>query len=299
MKKIIPCLLMACCGNSVAAGIATGEGKLLATGAVTTIDGSAGGGIVPMAILSGYGTEEQHGGTFFASRAETSNFNLRAFGAAWSWKNRVEFSVSRQELDVSAFAPLAREELRTNNFGIKVRLGGDIIYTDMPQISLGVVYREAINPGLLGGATVPEALGATSNYGTDLYLAATKVFLGGPFGRNWLLNGVVRSTKANQGGLVGFGGDRDDGRSVVGEASIGMFINQHWLVGSEYRQHPENLSAFSQDDWYDLFVAWFPNKRWSVTAAWVNLGELSTPAIPYNNDDRDQSGGYLSLTGAF
>jgi hypothetical protein len=299
VKKLIPCLLIACCGDAVSAGLATGEGRLLATGAVTTIDGSAGGGIVPMAILSGYATEDQHGGTVFVSRIETGDFNLRAFGAAWSWNNRIEFSAARQELDLSAFAPLAREELRTNNFGIKVRLSGDIIYTDMPQISLGVVYREAINPGLLGGATVPEALGATSNYGTDLYLAATKVFLGGPFGRNWLLNGVVRSTKANQGGLVGFGGDRNDDRSVVGEASIGMFINQHWLVGGEYRQHPDNLSAFSQDGWYDLFVAWFPNKRWSVTAAWANLGELSTPAIPYNNDDRDPSGAYLSLTGAF
>lgn len=98
---------------------------------------------------------------------------------------------------------------------------------------------------------------------------------------------------------MGFGGDRDNGYSLLAEASVGAFLNRHWLLGAEYRQHPDNLSAFSQDDWADVFLAWFPNKRWSVTAAGVSLGELSTPAIPYNNDDRNQSGAYLSLTGAF
>ncbi|MFN3712140.1 MAG: DUF3034 family protein [Alcanivoracaceae bacterium] len=284
-----------------ASAMATGEGRLLATSAVTTIDGSAGGGIVPMAILAGYGTEEQHGGTVFASRVETQDFALRAYGAAWSWQNRIELSLARQELDIGAFAPLAGQELRTNTAGIKLRLAGDILYTAMPQLSIGVLYRESLNPdiGALGGVTVPEALGSRSNQGTDVYLAATKVFLGGPFGRNWLVNGVARATRANQGGLVGFGGDRDNRHSVVAEASVGVFLNKHWLLGAEYRQHPDNLSAFQQDDWYDAFVAWFPNKRWSVTAAWVNLGGLSTPAIPYNRDDRDQTGAYLSLTGAF
>ncbi len=291
----------------VAAELATGDGRILATGAVTTVDGSAGGGIVPMAILAGYGTEGQHGGVVSASRLDTNDFSLLGFAAAWSWDNRIEVSVARQELDISAFADavadLKREQLRTNSYGIKVRLLGDILYSRMPQIAIGANYREAINPGLaaLGGATVPEVLGQgdASNYGSDYYVAATKVFLGGPFGRNWLVNGVVRSTNANQGGLAGFGGDLDQSRSVVAEASLGAFINKHWLVGGEYRQQPENLTLLNQDDWYDLFVAWFPNKRWSLTAAWVNLGEISSVAVPYTDDDRDQRGAYISLTGAF
>ena len=300
MKRFLSAGLLALATTPLMA-VGTGEGRILATGAVSTIDGTAGGGIVPMAILAGYGTEEQHGGTVFGSRVETQDFNLRAFGGAWTWKNRIELSVARQELDVSAFPPLSFQELRTNSVGLKVRLAGDILYTDMPQISLGAVYRELINPNLppLGGATVPQALGAESNYGTDIYVAATKVFLGGPFGRNWLVNGVVRSTEANQGGLLGFGGDKRNSRSIVGEASLGMFINKHWLVGTEYRQHPENLTALNQDDWYDVFVAWFPNKRWSVTAAWVDLGEISSVAVPFDNDSRSQTGAYLSLSGAF
>lgn len=281
--------------------LATGNGRILATGAVTTIDGTAGGGIVPMAILAGYGANEQHGGVVSASRLSTDDFALNGFAAAWSWRNRVEFSVARQTLDAGIFKIPEVEELRTNNYGIKARLFGDVLYTKVPQIAIGAMYRESINRDIvaLGGATVPEALGAKSNYGADYYLAATKVFLGGPLGRNWLVNGVVRSTRANQGGLLGFGGDLDEDRNTVAEGSIGVFLNKHWLIGGEYREQPENLTFLNQDDWKDFFVAWFPNKQWSVTAALVDLGEVSTAAAPYENDDRDQRGAYLSITGAF
>ncbi|HEY3056713.1 MAG TPA: DUF3034 family protein, partial [Thermoanaerobaculia bacterium] len=42
-----------------------GDARLLATGGLTQIEGSAGGGIVPWAVLSGYATEDQNGGTGF------------------------------------------------------------------------------------------------------------------------------------------------------------------------------------------------------------------------------------------
>lgn len=293
------------CSPAGASDLSTGKGRLLATGGVTTIDGTAGGGIVPMAVLAGYGTASQHGGVVSGSRLDTGDFSLTTYAAAWSWHNRVELSVSRQALAIGAFADavpaLSLEQLRTNNYGVKLRLYGDVLYSRWPQLSLGATYRESINPGVtaLGNVTVPQALGARSDYGTDVYAAATKVFLGGPLGRNWLLNGVVRAGKGNQAGLVGQGGDRDGGTSLLAEASAGVFLNKHWLLGAEYRQQPDNLTALHQDDWYDLFVAWFPNKQWSLTTAWVNLGEVSSVAVPYRNDDRDQSGVYLSLTGAF
>lgn len=291
LTRTIYSLVLLFTSGMVSAEWRTGEGRLLATAGVTSIDGTAGGGIVPMALLAGYASEGQHGGSVSASRLDTQDFALRGFSAAWSWSNRIEFSVARQELNIGAI--IADEQLRTATFGTKIRLHGDALYSRMPQISLGVLYRDGIEDA------IPSALGASDNHGTDIYLAATKVFLGGPLGRNWVLNGVLRHSKANQGGLVGFGGDRDNDYSLLGEASIAAFLNRHWLLGAEYRQHPDNLSAFSQDHWADIFLAWFPNKRWSVTAAWVSLGQLSTPAIPYNNDDRNQNGAYLSLTGAF
>ncbi|MDP1931747.1 MAG: DUF3034 family protein, partial [Gammaproteobacteria bacterium] len=49
------------------------------------------------------------------------------------------------------------------------------------------------------------------------------------------------------------------------------------------------LSALKEDSATDIFVAWLPSKRFSVTAAWVDLGEIA--GAP------DQTGFYLSIQG--
>ena len=51
-------------------------GRLLATGGATMIEGSAGGGIVPWAVMSGYGTREEWGGDVFATRVDTGDYRL-------------------------------------------------------------------------------------------------------------------------------------------------------------------------------------------------------------------------------
>jgi hypothetical protein len=109
--------------------------------------------------------------------------------------------------------------------------------------------------------------------------------------RNWLLNGSLRYTKANQLGLVGFGGDKNNSPEWVAELSTGIFINKNWLIGAEYRQKPNNLSAVKEDDWYTYFFAWFPNKQISVVAAYVDLGEIAT--------FKNQTGWYLSSQVSF
>ena len=69
-------------------GVASaGDGRLLATGGATQVEGSAGGGIVPWAVLSGYGTAGQHGGTAFATRVDTGDYALTSYGAAYAWDN--------------------------------------------------------------------------------------------------------------------------------------------------------------------------------------------------------------------
>ncbi|MEP4464966.1 DUF3034 family protein, partial [Marinobacter alexandrii] len=62
-------------------------------------------------------------------------------------------------------------------------------------------------------------------------------------------------------------------------------------VGAEYRQKPDNLNFASEDDWWDLFVAWVPDRRMAVTVALINLGDIATLD--------DQQGLYLSLQGSF
>ena len=58
-------------------------------------------------------------------------------------------------------------------------------------------------------------------------------------------------------------------------------------VGFEWRQKPDNLSALTENNARDLFLVYFPNKRLSLTAAWVDLGDIAGAA--------DQRGVYFSL----
>lgn len=266
----------------------TDRSQLLATGAASTLEGSAGGGVVPMAVLSGYGTREEQGGAAFASHVHTPEYRLSVAGGSWSWHNRLEVSLAEQRLShlpLSNRLGVAPDSIRQTVVAAKVRLLGDLIYTPWPQVSLGVQHKK--NHDFF----VPSAAGARDDSGTDVYLSATKLVLAGAAGRNLLLNATLRSTKANQLGLVGFGGDLNDGAELVGEVSAGVFLNRHWLLGAEYRQKPDNLSFISEDDWHTAFVAWFPNKQLSLVGAYVDLGEVAT--FP------DQRGWYLSLQGSF
>src|SRR6478736_6454971 len=86
----------ACCALPAYAG----QGRLLATGGATQVEGSAGGGIVPWAVLAGYGTDQQLGGTAFYTRVDTGDYALDAYGAAFTLHNRLELSVARQSFDL-------------------------------------------------------------------------------------------------------------------------------------------------------------------------------------------------------
>jgi hypothetical protein len=285
---LLACGLAAILDTGIAAADVAQRGRLLATGAASQIEGTAGGGIVPMAVLSGYGAEDQYGGTVFASRVHTKDYELDVFGAAWSWDNRLEISAARQQLDIGTLANalgVSDDSIAQNIFGMKLRLYGDLVYTAVPQVSAGVQYK--VNEDFF----VPSAAGARDDRDYDLYVAATKLLLGDFFGHNLLLNGVVRSTRANQGGLVGFGGDRNNDRELVFEGSAGVFVNRYWALGFEYRQMPDNLGFAEAEDWRDAFIAWFPNKHLSVVGAWVDLGDIATL--------KNQQGWYVSLQGSF
>lgn len=260
--------------------------RIWATGGVTTIEGSAGGGLVPWALMAGYASDDEWGGTLNLSRAEFDDYTLSVAGAAVNWNNRIELSIARQTLDLDTLgAALAEDELNQDIFGLKVRLFGDLLYTEYGQWTLGLQHKRQRN------FTVPDAIGARSHQGTDIYLAGSKLFFAAILDRNLLVNATLRGTKANQGGLLGFGGDRNNSYEAMFETSVGLFLNRSWLLGAEYRQKPDNLDFASEDDWWDLFVAWVPDRRLSVTAAWVSLGDVAGL--------EDQRGLYLSLQGSF
>lgn len=261
--------------------------RLLATGGVMQIEGSAGGGLVPWALIAGLGTDAQVGGSGFCTRAHVQKFDLRSCGIAVGLFDRVELSYARQTFDLAQI--IAGESIDVDVLGAKVRMFGDAVFDQdrwLPQVSAGVQYKKNRD-----FAFVPALLGARDDADADYYVAATKVWLAGPFSRTWLANATLRATRANQFGILGFGGDRESARRLETEISTAMFVTDTLVAGAEFRQKPDNLGSFHEEDGWDVFAAWFPDKHVSVTAAYADLGRIAM--MP------GQHGWYLSLQGSF
>jgi hypothetical protein len=280
-------------------GVACADnGKLLLTGGVSSIDGAAGGGLTPWALTGGYATTEQIGGTAFATRVKTQDYALTVFGAALSWNDRLELSLARQDFDTGPTGPALGApglRLKQDIVAAKLRVFGEAVLdsdTWVPQIAVGVEIKHA-HPG--GLAATLNSLGARTR-GTDAYVSATKLLLA----QGVLLNATLRATKANQNGLLGFGGSAHDAHSLQPEVSVAWLLNRRLAVGAEYRAKPDNLNpsalgaGLKEDDWFDVFVAWAPSKRVSFTLAYVDLGRIVPAVVP-----RRQSGAYLSAQVAF
>lgn len=247
------------------------SGKLLLTGGVSQIEGAAGGGLTPWAVIGGYGTQDQIGANAFYTRVNVQDYHLDDAGALVGIDNRVEFSVAQQRFnteDVGAALGLGRGfTFRQNVVGVKVRLFGDAVLEQdswVPQVSVGAQYKKNNQGAIL------HAIGAKSDHGIDYYVSATKLYLS----QSVLVNATLRFTKANQIGILGFGGDRHDAYHAEFEGSLAYLLSRNWAVGAEYRQKPDNLGIAHESDWYDAFVAWAPTKNVSVTLAYAHLGNI-------------------------
>lgn len=264
------------------------DGRLLATGGASSIEGAAGGGITPWAVLSGYGERGEWGADVFATRVETGDYRLDVAGVGVAFDNRIELSYARQRFDLGTLARdlnLPENSLSQDVFGLKVRLFGDLIYDQLPQVSLGIQHKRQKD------FLIPSLVGAQRSEDSEAYLTASRLLLGGAFGYNLLINGGVRYSRANELGLLGFGGDRRDRHSLLKEGSLAVLFNPHWALGIEYREKPDNLSFAGESDWADVFVGYFPTKNLALVLAYARLGEIAT----LDNQD----GLYLSVQGSF
>jgi hypothetical protein len=290
-------MIAACAALTVTAGAAQAQswipetrpgGKLLLTGGVSTIEGSGGGGLATWATTTGYGNRDGIGANVHATWVDLPDYEFRTWGAAVGLWDRVELSVARQEFDTGGTGALlglgAGFTFGQDVYGLKVRLTGDAVYdqhTWMPQIAVGVQHKVADQGAVIG------LIGGQDDEGTELYVAATKLFLA----ESLLVSGTVRWTDANQTGLLGFGGDAEPDATAQFEGSIGYLLSPNLVIGAEYRTKPDNLSFAGEDDWMDVYAAWAINKHISVTAAWVDLGSIAT--------FEDQRGLYVSLQAGF
>jgi hypothetical protein len=274
-----------------AAGWAGGlfdESKLLATGGVSDVEGAGGGGIASWALISGYGTRDGLGVNAHYTYLGLPDYQLSSIGAAVGLFDRLELSYAWQAFDtekVGAALGLGQGfTFHQNIYGAKLKLTGNAVYDQdswLPQIAIGLQHKENDR-----GAVI-AAIGGKGAVGTDYYVAATKLFLA----ESLLVSATLRATKANQIGILGFGGDKHDGYTMQAEGSAAYLLSRRLAVGGEFRTKPSNLSIAKEQDAWDVFAAYFLNKNLSVTLAYADLGNI----VIRNH----QGGAYLSLQAGF
>lgn len=263
------------------------SGKLLATGGVSQVEGAAGAGLTPWAVIGGYGTRDGIGGDVHYTYLGLPDFTFQTAGVKAGFFDRFEVSYARQWFGTGhtgARLGLGEGfEFDQDILGAKVKLFGEAIYDQdiwVPQVSAGIQYKNA------GQEAVLAAVGAKDDEGVDYYLSATKLYLA----QSLLLSGTVRATKANQFGLLGFGGADADYEPQF-EGSAVLLLRRWAAIGADYRTKPDNLAFAAEDDAAAAYLALFPSKNVSLTLAGVALGQIAGQG--------DQSGLYLSLQVGF
>ena len=292
--------------------------KLIATGGITSFEGSAGGGLTPWALIAGYASQDEVAATANLQNLSTGEYQLNSFGISVGAFDTFEVSLQKQSLDVSSgvvtnvfnaltggptpalIAPSTQIEQTV--FGLKYKVFGDAVFSEsayLPQVAIGLQYKKnssfdsslsLFNAAVpVPNAGVPALLGAKDDSGADVYVSATKVWLGAANGNNLLFNATARYTKANTFGLLGFGSVTDDDYALEWAASLAMFTGTNTIIGAEVRQQTDRLGGLAKADTAtDFFITYLPSKTWSVTGAIVDLGNL-----PFQTSS---TGFYLSIT---
>ena len=246
--------------------------RLIASGGITGFEGTAGGGITPWAFIGGYTSKEEISYSANVQYLSLNDYSLTTAGAGISLFDRVEMSVQRQRLDISAgltsnvFALLTEGAVTNANsatieqdiVGAKVKLFGDGVFTQnswVPQVAIGAQYKKnrdfdsslSLPDGTvpLPEIGVPLLLGAKDDSGTDVYVSATKLWLGTPSGYNLLTNLTARYTKANVVGLLGFGTEENDNAKLEWEGSLALLISPTTAIGTEFRTQTNRLGGLA------------------------------------------------------
>jgi len=260
------------------------ESRLLATGGVSAVEGEGGGGLAAWSLITGYGTRDGIGLNIHETYVGLPDYQLLAPGVAIGLFDRLELSYAWQAFDSEATgAALGLGQgftFHQNIYGAKLKLIGDAVYdqdTWLPQIAVGLQHKENDR-----GAVI-RAVGGKGSVGTDYYVSATKLFLA----ESLLVDTTLRLTKANQFGILGFGGDKHDGYSAEFEGSIAYLFSRDFVLGGEFRTKPSNLGVAKEGGAFDIFAAYFLNKNLSFTMAYLNLGNI----VIHDHQD----GVYLSL----
>ncbi len=247
-------------------------GKLLLTNGITSLEGASGGGLTPWAVIAGNATKDGIGVSGHATVAEVKSYDFQSAGLSIGFFDRLELSYSHQNFNTNEIGAAlglgADYAFKQDVFGAKVKLAGDLVFGDpmMPAIAIGAQYKNSNNDAVV------RAMGAKDDKGVDYYVSASKLFLS----HSILASATLRATKANQIGLLGFGGDQNSSYSLQAEGSLAWQLSRRFAIGGEYRTKPNNLGIAREDDWFDLFGTYAFNKHLTAAVAYADMGSIGS-----------------------
>jgi hypothetical protein len=300
LSMLTSAAVLACATPVPAQGLfGADQGKLLLTAGFSTVEGAGGGGLTPWALITGYGSSNSWGANTYLTGIALRDFQFTSTGIGVGILDRFELSFGRQLLDATDGA-LDGISVSQDVIGMKLRIFGDAVYAQdswVPQVAIGAQAKR--NRGIRDAARIgsPDLisvtqLGARDEDDVDYYASATKIWLA----QGLLVNATLRYTRANQFGLLGFGGDRDDDAALRAEGTIAYLLQRKVAVGVEYRARGRNLGSDDESAAWDAFIAWTPNRHVSIVAAYANIGSV---AAPITGSSADQDGAYLSAQVGF
>jgi hypothetical protein len=184
------------------------------------------------------------------------NVDWTAIGVADTFFKRLEVSYGYESINQANAA--ARHK---NNLGIKFLL--------LPENSFDTEFLPAVSAGAIFKRTSNVGAGVDAG-GQDYYLVTTKLITQLP--RPVLLSTGVLSTKGKATGVFGY--DKDRKETWFG--NIDVILPWNLIAGFEYKQGAR-YSDWKDADYWDLHVAWTPNKNLSLILAYVDAGD-SKPA---------------------
>jgi hypothetical protein len=280
------------------------------TAPYTTTDGVAGGGLVPHAYLSGVSHWPNPEGnmkivnkprlaTWYVSLPE-ADLNWFSIGGNITMFNRLELGFAENYINIDEPASIATSEMGLDLDNNLVALSSKLLLVKeekwLPEISIGAVYKYTNFDNL----EVFEHEGKemySNNKGIDFFGVASKMFFI-PLPHMALplplfMNAGVKSTKAQQLGVVGFGDERDEvffgSTSILVPANIIFpFIkNGLFIFGFEYVDDVDvgmnSLGPMKTNRQYDVHIVYDTNKNLAFILSYLNTGNSDFKKSVKNN----------------
>ncbi|MDD5155126.1 MAG: DUF3034 family protein [Candidatus Omnitrophica bacterium] len=152
-----------------------------------------------------------------------------------------------------------------NNLGAKLLLLEENSFNTelVPAFSIGTIYKTTGNKALR-----KAGLNALRASGQDWYAVATKTITQLPV--PVIVSGGVLSTQEYVTGVLGF----SNKRKLTGFANIDLVLPRGFVIGYEFKQGAR-FSAVQNANYWDVHLAWMPNKDLTLIAAYADTGDYA------------------------